>query len=437
MESVQGTRNAAKGLKLLLLLTVLAGCSSESGDGASTLLERSGVPEEQVVLRYTSYLLDAAQSGKAYFEAISEFEDRYPYIKIETDFIQNANYTAGVKIRLLGGEKIDVFDTWSPSLFQEFRQLRDDMYLDLTGMDFLQDMLPNSLAPVTVDGKVLGAPEVMHSNGLIYNKTVFNQLGLEVPQTWEEFLATCETLKAHGIIPIATDSEWSTAQFFWGPMLVNGGANPEWTRKLESGEIPVDNPIFVGAIRKHKEIIERGYVPPNWLQLKHEQAKDLVSQGKAAMITTGSWSLLSIKERNPSNEIGFMMIPGDTQTIPNINIGTYRVINARTDYPEEARLFVAYMNSKANQERLAAQALAVPSVASSQVVDHVIEDIATLLRREDAVLYWPHTVSNETLQMRIQEGVNKYLAGGTLADALADIEAALEERRNGRRARDS
>ncbi|MFD2877223.1 ABC transporter substrate-binding protein [Paenibacillus rhizoplanae] len=130
--------------------------------------------------------------------------------------MQNNNYTAGIKIRLLGGEPMDVFDTWSPSLFEEFRALRSDMYLDLTGADFLKEFYPNSLLPVTVGGRVYGAPEVMHSDGLLYNKTLFDSLGLEVPRTWDEFLALCVKLKQEGLIPVAMDAEWSTAQFFWG-----------------------------------------------------------------------------------------------------------------------------------------------------------------------------------------------------------------------------
>lgn len=164
-------------------------------------------PDRQVTLRYSSYLLDSAQASEVYYDAIEEFEAENPGIHIEADFIQNAGYTAGIKIRLLGGEKLDVFDTWSPSLFQEFRTLNQNVYLDLTGSPFLEQFLPNTLLPVTIDGKVYGVPEVMHSDGLLYNKRMFRELGLEVPQTWDEFIEVCESLKEEGIIPIAMDSE--------------------------------------------------------------------------------------------------------------------------------------------------------------------------------------------------------------------------------------
>jgi raffinose/stachyose/melibiose transport system substrate-binding protein len=431
----------------LTLMALLAACSgnnkpaeqaaegNQKASGSESETKASSESEtktEQVTLRYSSYLLDTAQAGKAYYDAIAEFEKQNPDIKIETDFIQNANYTAGIKTRLLGGEKMDVFDTWSPSLFAEFAALGDQVYLDLTGEAFLGEFLPASLKPVTVDGKVLGAPELMHSDGLLYNKTMFEQYGLKVPQTWDEFIAVCEALQAKDIIPIAMDSEWWVPQFFWGSIMSNNGADAAWTAKLESGEVKIADPIFTDAIQKHKLLVDKGYMPKDWTGIKHEQAKDLIGQGKAAMIITGTWDIASIMERNPNNDIDFMIVPGSSKTVPNINVGTYRVINNKTEHPEEAKKFVAFMNSKANQEKLAAGAKAVPSVKGAAINDPVSKKIAAVVTREDATLYWPHTVSTESLQVKILEGVNKYLAGQLDLDkTLAEIQKAIDDARQG------
>ncbi|WP_233530910.1 ABC transporter substrate-binding protein [Paenibacillus alkalitolerans] len=425
----------------LMLLFVLAACGSTGSGGTGETANQGSEQtagggesgnsdekkEEQVTLRYSSYLLDTAQAGKAYFDAIAEFEAQNPNIKIETDFIQNANYTAGIKTRLLGGEKMDVFDTWSPSLFAEFAALDEQVYLDLTGEEFLNDFLPASLKPVTVDSKVFGVPELIHSDGLLYNKTLFEEHGLQVPQTWDEFLAVCETLKQKGIIPIAMDSEWWVPQFFWGSIMSNNGADAAWTAKLESGEIKINDPAFVDAIQKHKLLIDKGYVPEDWTGMKHEQSKDLVGQGKAAMIITGTWDIASIMERNPAYDIDFMIVPGNEKTVPNINVGAYRVINNKTEHPEEAKKFVAFMNGKAQQEKLSAGAKAVPSIKDAAISDPVSEKIAAVVTRDDATLYWPHTVSTESLQVKILEGVNKYLAGQELDKTLEEIQKAIDD----------
>ncbi|WP_241674921.1 ABC transporter substrate-binding protein [Paenibacillus luteus] len=420
-------RWAINGL-LVVTICILSSCTHEGNIGSRGTIATK--EPAQVVLRYSSYLLDTAQAGRTYYKAIEEFELLNPTIKIETDFIQNAYYTAGIKARLLGGEKLDVFDTWSPSLFREFLRLGDHIYLDLTNSTFLQDFLPSSLEPVTIDGKIYGVPEVMHSDGLIYNKTMFEEHGLVVPQTWDEFLLLCDTLKAKGIIPVALDSEWWVPQFIFGSILSSNGADSAWTAKLESGETKVSHPIFVDAMMKTNQLVTSGYVPENWLSLKHEQSKDLVGQGKAAMIAAGTWDLPSIMERNSDIDIGFMIVPGDERAVPNINIGTYRVINSNTEYPEEAKLFVAFMNGKINQEKLALGALAVPSVKGYEVNHPIIEKIAEVVTREDAMVFWPHTVSTETLQVKILEGVNQYLLGTDLEEVLAIIQQAIDDERS-------
>lgn len=413
------------------LAMLLSSCVSYDSFTNQRAYERSVDEPSGITLRYASYLLDTAQAGRTYYKAIEEFEALHPTIKIETDFIQNAYYTAGIKARLLGGEKLDVFDTWSPSLFAEFLRLGDRIYLDLTSSSFLQDFLPSSLEPVTIDGRIYGVPEVMHSDGLIYNKQLVDELGLGTPQTWEEFLHLCEALKAAGTIPIALDSEWWVPQFIFGSILTSNGADSAWTAKLENGTISASHPLFIDAMTKTKQLVENGYVPDNWLSLKHEQSKDLIGKGKAAMIAAGTWDIPSIVERNPDMDIGFMIVPGDQRAVPNINIGTYRVINSSTAHPEEAKQFVAFMNGRMNQEKLALGALAVPSVKGVEVDHPIIEKIAAVVTREDAMIFWPHTVSTETLQVKILEGVNQYLIGAELEDALLLIQQAIDHAREG------
>lgn len=410
---------------MVVILSLLLQTACRTSHGVNNNVDE-GSTGQVVTLRYASYLLDTAQASKVYYDAIEEFEAIHPNIKIEPDFIQNASYMAGIKIRLLGGVPLDVFDTWSPSLFQEFRKLNPNIYLDLTGSTFLNDFVPNVLQPVTVNGKAYGVPEVMHSDGLLYNKRIFARLGLSVPQTWSEFINVCEQLKQAGIIPVAMDSYWSTAQFFWGSIMTSNGADGEWTKKLENGQISVRNSIFVDAISKQKEIINRGFVPSNWSSMKHEQSKDLFGQEKAAMMITGTWDIPSVLERDKNLGIGFMMVPGENKAVPNINIGTYRVISAKTKHPEEAKAFVAFMSSKVTQEKLAEGARAVPSIAGAKVDNPISKEIATYVTRPDAILYWPHTVSTESLQVKIQEGVNHYLAGQSLEKTLEEIQIAID-----------
>ena len=64
----------------------------------------------------------------------------------------------------------------------------------------------------------------MVETGIYYNRTLFGQLGLDVPQTWEELLAAMETIRAHrrddgsAVVPMLVNiqayNDWCTDLFF-------------------------------------------------------------------------------------------------------------------------------------------------------------------------------------------------------------------------------
>ncbi len=58
----------------------------------------------------------------------------------------------------------------------------------------------------------------MVETGIFYNKTLFDELGLEVPETWEAFEDACKRIRAHGKTPLLMNiyafNDWCTDLFF-------------------------------------------------------------------------------------------------------------------------------------------------------------------------------------------------------------------------------
>ena len=57
--------------------------------------------------------------------------------------------------------------------------------------------------PVIIHGKIYALPYYSTCYGIVYNQVIFKRYGLEVPETYEEFLKICEILKANQIAPLA------------------------------------------------------------------------------------------------------------------------------------------------------------------------------------------------------------------------------------------
>lgn len=67
----------------------------------------------------------------------------------------------------------------------------------------LPEQLGNLLDDTYACGdEVYGLLAVGHTNGILYNRTIFERYGLEKPKTYGEFLQICETLRGHGVTPI-------------------------------------------------------------------------------------------------------------------------------------------------------------------------------------------------------------------------------------------
>ena len=94
----------------------------------------------------------------------------------------------------------DVFSYNSGSLFQALNPAAEPRAASTTsrGSATLDDDVQD--APVTAGDKVYGAPfGATIGGGVLYNRTVYAELGLQVPKTWAEFMANNAKIKAAGI----------------------------------------------------------------------------------------------------------------------------------------------------------------------------------------------------------------------------------------------
>ena len=119
-----------------------------------------------------------------------------------------------VKTRLSTGEMSEVFGYNTGSLFQQIAPEKNLTPLD--DQSWVGELDENFKKTVTAGGKVYGAPNgAFMAGAVMYNKTVYSKLNLQVPKTWAEFMANNTKIKAAGIDPIIqTYGETWTSQLF-------------------------------------------------------------------------------------------------------------------------------------------------------------------------------------------------------------------------------
>ena len=91
---------------------------------------------------------------------------------------------------------------------------------------------------VSQDGRVYGAPFTTTQGGaVVYWKPDYEELGLEVPKTWDEFLANCQALKDAGKTPVqlACGDTWTTQVLFLGDNYNVLAENPTFADDFTAG----------------------------------------------------------------------------------------------------------------------------------------------------------------------------------------------------------
>lgn len=204
---------------------------------------------------------------------------------------ENVARTAFDKTIIMAEEELGVtveYNTYTAQNYQEksyddvaidrIRNDMDDFYLlnpdvlqkaaeegklaDLSGLDCAKNLREVVRTANTVDGKLVGIPQEVVVYGLFVNKDMFDEYGLELPNTPDEFLECCRVFKENGIeTPIGANRWWLETFVFAQAYadLYNGGNTAAEIEALNKGESKYSD-YMRGGFEYLKELIDLGYI---------------------------------------------------------------------------------------------------------------------------------------------------------------------------------
>jgi len=204
----------------------------------------------------------------------------------------------------------------------------------------------------TVNDKQYFLPTSWYWWAVYYRKDIFEQYDLQEPQTWEEFLQVCETLKANGITPltIGTKYPWTAAAWFdYLNMRVNG---PEFHINLMLGKEAYNDPRVLKVFTDYwAPLIENGYFIDDPAAYTWSEALQFMVDGSSAMYLMGDF----LRDSYPADQVGkidFFRFPVIDPAMP---IGEDAptdgfFIAAQSQHPEDAKTFLAFLGSVEAQQ---------------------------------------------------------------------------------------
>ena len=123
----------------------------------------------------------------------------------------------------------------------------DDAYAD-KGWD--KRLYPWTRERGNFDGKSYGVANELEFIGVYYNKHMFEKNGWEIPKTWDDLVALCDTTRrqASSLSPSPIADGWPAYHMF--SMVMNNKVGKERLAAMISGKESWDNPDTVDAIKK-------------------------------------------------------------------------------------------------------------------------------------------------------------------------------------------
>ena len=343
--------------------------STMFGLAASALMASTAMAQQRTLTYYADF--DPAPLA-AFEAAIAEFEAANPDIDVQLQNFDHEGYKTAIR-NFLTADAPDLANWYAGNRMAPF--VNSGQFQDVSDVwdeNNLHETLASAAASMTMDGKQWGVPYTYYQWGIYYNKTAYEQAGVEVPETWDEFIANCEKFKAAGIDCVTTGTKalWPGAGIFdYLDLRTNGY---DFHMDLTAGEVAWTDDRIKATFAEWAKLVEPGYITANHAALDWQDAASLLIQGKAANYVMGNFAVAVFKDGGMTDDtLGFMPFPTINPDVPRAEEAPTDTIHipAGAKNVDDAKKFLAFIATADVQTKLNEALGQLPINTGSKVGD--------------------------------------------------------------------
>lgn len=258
----------------------------------------------------------AGDEGPALEALLTRYAELYPDVEVINATVtggSGVNARAVLATRMLGGDPPDSFQVHAGGELVYTYVVADRME-DLTFLyeeEGWMEQFPQGLLDLlTYEGGIWSVPVNIHrSNVLWYVPANLEAWGIEVPASWDDFLATCATLQDADVVPLALGENW-TVNHLWESVALGVLGQDNWNA-LWTGDLAWNSEEAVAVWDTFGQVLD--CTNEDAASLSWQQATDLVVSGDAAFNVMGDWAagyLTTTLELTPGEGYGWAAAPG-------------------------------------------------------------------------------------------------------------------------------
>ena len=346
---------------LVIFALGVGGCAANPGAGVTTL----------------SFFQFKGEALQDFHRIIDRFEAENPRIKVVQN--QVADSETAIRTLLVKDRAPDVITLNANASFGQLA--RAGVFYD-----FSREPVVSTISPAvqdiltelgTVPGEVNGLGYVNNANGIIYNRAIFAELGLSVPQTWDELIDVCERLSAAGITPFAgTLADSWTVMPSWNALGAYAARDGFFDTLRSEGENVGPSSAasfernFPAVMAQQAQLF--GYAQPGYRGASYDDGSALFANGKVAMLLQGIWALSPVKKINPDIDAAIFPYPVPEDPADRVLVSGVDVVvtmPAESPHRTEALAFINFLFRPDVIEEFAAAQTMIPSVVGATYGD--------------------------------------------------------------------
>lgn len=349
-------------LLTLCLAVFAAGCGAGGGTegaGGSDKSSGSGGEGEKVTVNFMHLWPAGVSAGqnKIVNQIIEDYQNENPNVTIKQEVLDNEQYKNKLKVLSASNELPDVGVTWAAGFLKPY--VEGNLFApvdDLLSGELNGKFVSGTTEAYAIDGKTYALPLEFNIAPVYYNKAIFEQYNLQVPQSYEEFKQIVKTLSDNGIAPVALGNKDRWTGSLWYMYLADRIGGQEALASAISGDGSFKDESLVQAAAEIQALVDGNAFVKGFNGLSNEEAKSEFLNGKAAMYMMGTWELpnFTTNEEIPKefrDSVGFFKFPtvdggkGDINSwVGGPGVGLF--ISQDSKVKEEAKKFVEYFVTK-------------------------------------------------------------------------------------------
>ena len=354
-----------KFLSMLLILvmttSILIGCGEQNNTENSATEQVSAQENEEKVQETVSEKKEGKEKvvvgcwGNQMLDTYTEYLcDLFP--QVEFEFVLATNSTDYYRFRQDHDDMPDILTVRRFAL-KDAILLKDYLY-DLSNTEMASTYYGSYLDSYTYDdGAVNWLPTCAEVDGIIINKTLFEEYNVPIPTDYESFVAACEAFEEAGIRSFVSDfsADYTCMEVLQGasiPMLQSIEGR-KWRQQYESGATQqLSEEVWIPIFENFFDFKEKVGLGAEDAAYPNRTPKDMFSEGKAAMYRGTGADVITFPGRG-QDKVLLMPYFGQTEqdnwylTYPTFQIAAS---NKGMDDPEREKLILDIMTAMVNQQ---------------------------------------------------------------------------------------